>query len=122
MSNKQDLLRNLPKIDALLEGEEAVRHIKSLGRAAVVDICRKAVEEAKSLAVDKGEVPDISRIERNIAAACRSRQSDILGRVINGTGVMLHTNMGRSPLGKKLFEEIARAVGGYCNLEINVLE
>ncbi len=122
MSNIQELLRKLPKIDALLEGEDAARHIKILGRAAVVDICRKAVEDAKSLAVDKGEAPDISRIEKNIAIACRSRRSDILGRVINGTGVMLHTNMGRAPLGKKLFEEISQAISGYCNLEINVLE
>jgi L-seryl-tRNA(Ser) seleniumtransferase len=42
--------------------------------------------------------------------------------VINGTGVLLHTNMGRAPLGRELFEEVAEAVGGYSNLEMNVLE
>ena len=122
MVDKQQLLRKLPKIDALLETEESREHLDSLGRAAVVEICREAVDRAKGRALEKGEEPSVEAIRADMTPAFRRARSDILGRVINGTGVLLHTNMGRAPLGRELFEEIAQAVSGYCNLEINVLE
>jgi L-seryl-tRNA(Ser) seleniumtransferase len=122
MGNPQDLLRQLPKIDSLLAGADAARHVDLLGRRAVVDICRRAVERAKELVLATGEPPDQDAIERDVAAACRRARSDVLDRVINGTGVLLHTNLGRAPLGDELLRAVADRVSGYCNLEINVLE
>ena len=115
------LLRGLPKIDALLATEAAVAHVRILGRGEVLAICRQAVEEAKRRALEDGEAPDFDRIAAEVAAGCRRARAELLGPVINGTGVLLHTNLGRAPLGRELFAEAARLVGGYCNLEINVL-
>ncbi|MBW2532183.1 MAG: L-seryl-tRNA(Sec) selenium transferase, partial [Deltaproteobacteria bacterium] len=122
MDDINQLLRRLPKIDALLEGEEARAHERALGREALVEICRAAVEEAKRRAMADSVAPDREAIEADVAVRCRRARSLILGRVINGTGVLLHTNLGRAPLGAELFAEIAEAVRGYCNLEIDVLE
>jgi L-seryl-tRNA(Ser) seleniumtransferase len=122
MAKPQDLLRQLPKIDTLLADGEAERHVDLLGRRAVVEICRQAVERAKELVMETGEPPDAEAITRDVAAACRRARSDVLDRVINGTGVLLHTNLGRAPLGVGLLREVAERVSGYCNLEINVLE
>jgi L-seryl-tRNA(Ser) seleniumtransferase len=122
MDNHQDLLRKLPKIDVLLAGGEAARHLKLLGRRAVVEICRQAVEQAKQRVLETGEEPDLAAIEAAVAAACRLARSNVLDRVVNGTGVLLHTNLGRAPLGAELLREAADRVSGYCNLEINVLE
>ena len=47
MDKPQELLRLLPKIDTLLAGAEAERHVDQLGRRAVVEICRRAVERAR---------------------------------------------------------------------------
>ncbi|MBW2278563.1 MAG: L-seryl-tRNA(Sec) selenium transferase, partial [Deltaproteobacteria bacterium] len=122
MDNPQDLLRLLPKIDSLLAGADTARHVDLLGRRAVVEICRRAVERAKERVLATGEPPDPDAIAGDVAAACRGARSDVLDRVINGTGVLLHTNLGRAPLGGSLLREVADRVSGYCNLEINVLE
>lgn len=114
-------LRALPKIDALLATAVAQAHVRILGRGEVLAICRRAVEEAKRRALQDGEAPDFDRIAADVAEGCRRARAELLGPVINGTGVLLHTNLGRAPLGAELFAEAARLVGGYCNLEINVL-
>jgi len=116
-----ELMRGLPRIDALLESEEASRHIGVLGRAAVVAICREAVERSKQRALASGAAPDRALIETDISERLRRARALVLGRVLNGTGVILHTNLGRAPLGAELIEVIGEAVGGYCNLEIDVL-
>jgi L-seryl-tRNA(Ser) seleniumtransferase len=117
-----ELMRGLPRIDALLRSPEASRHVGLLGRAAVLGICRGAVERAKQRVLAAGLAPDPAEISAEIATECRRARSLVLGRVINGTGVILHTNLGRAPLGAALFADLAQAVGGYCNLEIDVLE
>lgn len=122
MDDRQKLLSKLPKIDSLLKSDVATRHMRLLGRSAVVDICRDAVERAKHRALEENTAPDSKQIADQVAGACKQARSNILGRVINGTGVLLHTNLGRAPLGSNLFEELARDLSGYCNLEINVLE
>ncbi len=117
-----ELMRGLPRIDTLLESVEASRHVRLIGRAAVAAICRAAVERAKQRALASGVAPDPADIEADIVAGCRRARSLVLGRVVNGTGVILHTNLGRAPLGAGLLATLVEAVGGYCNLEIDVLE
>ncbi|MDD5309839.1 MAG: L-seryl-tRNA(Sec) selenium transferase [Deltaproteobacteria bacterium] len=121
MDDKQSLLRKLPKIDALLARAEGEGYVRLLGRRAVADLCRAAVDDAKSAALAKGTGPDPEAIGLAVLEACRQARSLILGRVVNGTGVLLHTNLGRAPLGAALFDELRDAVSGYCNLEIDVL-
>jgi L-seryl-tRNA(Ser) seleniumtransferase len=121
MDDKQNLLRKLPKIDALLARAEGQGYVRLLGRRAVADLCRAAVDEAKAAALDQGTVPDPDAVGAAVLDACRQARSLVLGRVINGTGVLLHTNLGRAPLGAALFDELRGAISGYCNLEIDVL-
>jgi L-seryl-tRNA(Ser) seleniumtransferase len=117
-----ELMRGLPRIDSLLESPAVASHAGPLGRAGVAAICRGAVERAKQRARDAGAAPDRERILGEIVAECRRARSRILGRVVNGTGVILHTNLGRAPLGTGLLSALAETVGGYCNLEIDVLD
>ena len=116
------LLRALPKIDTLLATEVALAHVAILGRGEVLAICRRAVEEAKRRALEDGAPPEPERIAADVADGCRRARAELLGPVINGTGVLLHTNLGRAPLGAELLAEAALLVGGYCNLEIDVLD
>jgi L-seryl-tRNA(Ser) seleniumtransferase len=122
MDKRQDLLRQLPKIDDLLADGDVARHADLLGRRAVVDICRQAVDNAKAEVIETEQPPQRETILEAVATACRRARSNVLDRVINGTGVLLHTNLGRAPLGADLLREVADRIGGYCNLEINVLE
>ncbi len=122
MDRRNELLRRLPKIDKLLLDEALARDIRLLGKGQVADLCRRAVADAKARVTAGGEPPEPSEILGDILEGCRRARAKRLGRVINGTGVLLHTNLGRAPLGRGLFEALADLAGGYCNVEINVLE
>jgi L-seryl-tRNA(Ser) seleniumtransferase len=122
MEDRQKLLRRLPKIDLLLQSDQVAPYVHSLGRNTVVRFCREAVTEAKDQAMEKQLEPDLNRITSDVLKRCNRAQKTMLSRVINGTGVLLHTNLGRAPLGKRLFEEMGKIAGGYCNLEIDTLE
>jgi L-seryl-tRNA(Ser) seleniumtransferase len=121
-TEKNRLLKGLPKIDALVASPRCEAEARTLGRAEVLAICRGAVERAKRRALDNGVAPELDRIDAEIADGCRRARAQMLGPALNGTGVLLHTNLGRAPLGPELFAEAARLVSGYCNLEIDVLE
>jgi L-seryl-tRNA(Ser) seleniumtransferase len=122
MSDIQKLLARLPQIDVLLRSSAAQSAVPDLGHRAVVEICRTAVKQAKTLAVEEGIAPENDAIAADIANGCRRARSRLLGRVINGTGVLLHTNLGRAPLGEQVFEYLAEIASGYCNVELDVLE
>ena len=122
MNDKNQLLRRLPKIDKLASEPVCAAASRRLGRIAVTDICRSAVDAAKAAALRDGTPPDIDTLRASVSAGIVSAMSKMVGRVINGTGVMLHTNLGRAPLGPELFETLKAELSGYCNLEIDILE
>lgn len=122
MTTKNELLRALPKIDLLLTVPAVSEYIPFIGRPAVADICRSQVEHAKDRAENEGVIPDIAAVTQAVLHTLKGAKALLLGRVINGTGILLHTNLGRAPLGETLFQEAAVLAGAYCNLEIDVSE
>ncbi len=122
MKHDQQLLSKIPKIDVLLKDAEIADQLRILGRPVVVNICRQAVQKAKQQVLENRASPDLAQIKQGVAAECKRARSKVLGPVINGTGVLLHTNLGRAALGVELFDQLAGAVAGYNNLEIDVLE
>lgn len=116
-----DRLR-LPRVDRVAARVELDEARKALGERVVVDLVRGALAEARRalLAGDASTPPD----EAAIALAARARGAAILTsrlrRVINATGVLLHTNLGRAPLGEAAHVALADLVGGYCSLELDL--
>ncbi|HUS65394.1 MAG TPA: L-seryl-tRNA(Sec) selenium transferase [Kofleriaceae bacterium] len=110
-------LRQLPKIDDLLRREE-VRAIAA-PRWAVLEALRAEVERlrAEVLAGGTGTVEiDLARVRARCAALARPS----LRRVVNASGVVLHTNLGRAPLAAAALDEVAAVARGYSNLEYEV--
>ncbi len=116
---QQKLLKNLPKIDLLAEALPADMPWSVRLRAArlTVDALRKRI-----LSSDEPCHDLLSR--ENIEAELSSRAAGLLSPslkpVINATGVVVHTNLGRSPLPDPVLDVIAQAAKGYCNLEYNL--
>ena len=113
-------LRNLPSVDEVL-ARPAVRALaERVGRAATKAAARAAIAEARAL-LKKGSdlgpeaVPDARVLELGASEAAPR-----LRRVINATGVVLHTNLGRAPLHPEAVEQVAQVAGGYSNLEIDL--
>lgn len=88
--------------------------VEEFGRVRVVEAIR---EQVKAERIDK--VLDDAERTRRVSARLRATSAPRLQRVINASGVILHTNLGRAPLSKSAVEALAVA-GGYSNLELDL--
>ena len=116
-SDRVDARRALPSVNALLELPGVEHLLERAPRVAVVDAVRAALESARTgelLASDDDGW--VVAIERALEHAMRPS----LRPVINATGVVLHTNLGRAPLAHAAIDAMTRIAGGYSNLEYDV--
>ena len=112
-----DPRRNLPSVSALLERDAVRALLEQAPRSLVVDAVRAAIDEARSGA----RVPSDDRAWADAVTATLLRaQRPSLRPVINGTGVVLHTNLGRAPLADAAIDAIRIAASGYTNLEYDI--
>jgi L-seryl-tRNA(Ser) seleniumtransferase len=121
MDNKNQIMRNIPQVEKLLQIKEIACFIPEIGRAFVVDIIRSVLEEIRSNAGEDGSC-DLQGIVHSIVVRCSSKRLFKLQRVINGTGVVVHTNLGRSPISEDLLIRLAGSMSGYCNLEFDLTD
>ncbi|MFI5312028.1 MAG: L-seryl-tRNA(Sec) selenium transferase [Gemmatimonadales bacterium] len=113
-----DPRRSLPSVGALLETQGMRRVLERAPRALVVEVVRSLVEEARSpgARVPSDESGWLAAIEARLAL----RQVPSLRRVVNATGVVLHTNLGRAPLARVALDAIRDVASGFSNLEYDV--
>jgi L-seryl-tRNA(Ser) seleniumtransferase len=118
-------LRVIPSIEQLRQRERMQGLEARYGRSAVVDALRAetaALREQLATGAIAAVLVDeaVERIERGTAARLRASMRPSLVRVINATGVIVHTNLGRSPLSAAAASRIADIAGGYTNLEYDL--
>ena len=113
-------LRALPQVQKLLETPQAQALLQVHARDAVVGAFRAAVNSARADLRAGRPAPEIEALAESAAAALASGAQPHLRRVINATGVILHTNLGRAPLPAAALEAMARAGLGYSNLEFDL--
>lgn len=89
--------------------------VGDFGRATVVNALREQVAAER----DATALSDVERVSQ-VEARLRTTVAPRLRRVINATGVILHTNLGRAPLSRAAVEAVAAAAGSYSNLELDV--
>jgi L-seryl-tRNA(Ser) seleniumtransferase len=112
-----DPRRKLPSVSALLERQSVRALLDRAPRSVVVDAIRAAIDDAR--AAESGPRDDV-QWDAAITAALERAQTPSLRRVINATGVVLHTNLGRAPLAAVAVEAMQRAASGYSNLEYDI--
>ena len=113
-------LRSLPSVDEVL-ARPAVRALaERVGRAAVKAAARAAIAEARARLKKGTEVGDEPVPDARVLELGASEAAPRLRPVINATGVVLHTNLGRAPLHPEAVEQVARIAAGYSNLEIDL--
>jgi L-seryl-tRNA(Ser) seleniumtransferase len=115
-------LRAIPSVDQLLRSDEAVQLRKAVGSQRLTDIAREVTDQIRAQ-IESGTLRDSSREALLAEGIQRLRQTGALealrgfSRVINATGVMLHTNLGRAPLSAAARNAVAKEAAGYCTLE-----
>jgi L-seryl-tRNA(Ser) seleniumtransferase len=120
-----DLFRKLPSVDELTHHEALAPLAISYGLPAVVDAARAALEKLRQGIVEQllnESALDLalSGITGAVDAELRRMMGYSLKPVINATGVILHTNLGRAPLSEAAIEHIRNTAGGYSNLEFDL--
>jgi L-seryl-tRNA(Ser) seleniumtransferase len=114
-------LRALPQMSRLMEAPEARQLAARTTRAALLAALRTVLDEVRAELRDGGSpVPAPAGIIARAAAFLEEAQAPRLVRVINATGIILHTNLGRAPLAAEALAAIAEAAAGYCNLEFDL--
>ena len=117
-------LRSLPSVDELLSRPQLAALIESAGRSAVVDAIRKILASVRTELAPNGQshhvVPSIDELESRTIATVHTQLARSLRPVVNATGVILHTNLGRAPLSSQAIAAIAESAGRYSNLEYDV--
>ena len=117
------MLRRLPKVDILLNDETIRTLVAECGRGMVVECIREELERVRALALSGKENEAEEAIEKFVFLV-KERVSEEtaypLRKVINATGIILHTNLGRAPLGKVHLDAISQAICGYSNLEYDL--
>ena len=122
---QSELLRRLPSVDEILRRPEITVLVSRDGQAAVSEAIRVVLArlrreissgnlDANGVTIALEGLPDA--IERQLREALRYS----LRPVINATGVILHTNLGRAPLAESAFEHIRGVARGYSNLEFDL--
>lgn len=119
-------LQNLPSVDEILKDVRIREMEKSCARSLVVQAVRRELSHLREEITTTGHDYDRDQArERVVKEAIRqleSLQSGSLRRVINATGVVLHTNLGRAPLSPRSSENTVRLAQGYTNLEMDLEE
>lgn len=108
-----DPRRSLPAVERVLQ---ALRNESDLPAALVADAARTAVEEARRL-VEQGVAVSNDDVVTSARRHLERRQTAQLRPVVNATGVLLHTNLGRAPIGADALRAAAGIGSGYSNLE-----
>jgi len=128
----EEALRAIPSVNEMLEEEEAKSLISGYGRKAVLERVRITLDETKKLLHGKQdfmekehlyEPRDVKEfILRDLKLRIDREKLKGLKKLINATGIILHSNLGRAPLPREAIECMTEIAGGYCNLEFDLAE
>ena len=115
-TSKMSLLRALPSVDQLLRTEWATAVRSSVGAERITALARTVTEELRR----EIQTEALAEAVRRLDDAWKRDRLSGLRRVINATGVIVHTNLGRAPLSEAARSALVREAGGYCNVEYDV--
>jgi L-seryl-tRNA(Ser) seleniumtransferase len=114
----QTALRRIPAVERILSAAAFAPLIDELGRERVKDAVALHLDALRGARAAYDEAEALAAVRAAVAASTTSS----LRRVVNGTGVIIHTNLGRSPIDAALWRRAGEAVNGYSNLEFDLDE
>jgi len=123
--SKHDILRHIPSVDAVLKQTEAAWRAAGVPRRILVDAVRAAVDHARSLVTsEQTGVWDKDSLQRSIVEHVNQRVRAAAGthyrKVINATGIILHTALGRAVLPARAIRQIQDELSGYSLVQVDV--
>ncbi len=118
--NLKDPRRQLPSVDTVLQQESLSHFHKSFAPDFITQAVRVVLDRERERATDTRAIAKADKIAEMAAVELRLWLQSKLQPMINGTGVILHTGLGRAPMAKEAQEAVAQVAQGYCSLEIDL--
>ena len=116
-----EALRQLPSVEHVLSDAALAALVAELGQAGAAELVRQALDARRAALLDGAEpAPDRAAETAIIAATARALDAQPLRTVINATGVIVHTNLGRSPLAPEAVAAVTASAGSYADLELDL--
>ena len=112
--------RTLPSVERILSDERIAALVEKHSRQIIVDIVRQSIADARHKIAVGVRAPDTSKIVAEVCALAETMAQPWPKHVINATGVVLHTNLGRAPLSDDAKDAMLRAAQGYSDLELDL--
>ncbi len=113
-------LRNLPSVDKVMGIDTVLAMATAYNREWVVNLVRQQLDEARRQIRQGGEAPTAADLAEAVCHEIQSVAQSEPRHVINATGVIIHTNLGRAPLSQAAVDAMVRAAQGYSNLELDL--
>ncbi len=113
-------LRSLPSVDQILSSGQLVAEVNELSRPLVTTVVREVLSDARKAHKQSKVAPTLEEIIAAAKSRCSLLSRRRITRVLNGTGVLIHTNLGRAPLGRELLDRVTERVRGYSTLEFDL--
>lgn len=112
--------RDLPSVDSVLNTDAVAGAVKAYSREWVVSLVRQELEEARAQVGNGGAAPTALELAETVYRRVQSTVRTEPRSVINATGVVIHTNLGRAPLSRSALLAIDQVSSGYSNLEMDL--
>lgn len=112
--------RHLPSVDRLLDEERIGRLKEDYSYARLVELIRRHLQHLRSSIAAGNPCPSVAEIVESICHQVYALKTPRLRPVINATGVILHTNLGRAPLSREAIAAMDAVGSDYCNLEFDL--
>ncbi|HEX4206321.1 MAG TPA: L-seryl-tRNA(Sec) selenium transferase, partial [Ktedonobacteraceae bacterium] len=113
-------LRLLPSVDELLHTHAAQQFVATYSHTLVLNAIRASIEQARSTILSGATCPSPDALLTTAARLLEQEQQPHLHTVINATGVIINTNLGRAPLSQDALVAVQQVAGGYSNLEYDL--
>src|SRR5579864_7611569 len=114
------ILRQIPSVDDLLNRPKIAELSRRAGREFTVEITRRALADLREQVAVEPVSVSVANIETKIVTWIEAELAPSLRSVINATGVVLHTNLGRAPIGRSATEHLGATATRYSNLEYDL--
>lgn len=115
----KEQLKNLPSIDKLLQGVRLKSWENQMVHPVRVCLAQQLVSELRAKVSSGSKCPSLDEIETILIKRFETTLDSRMQRAINATGVLLHTNLGRAPLGRRLLRRMADVLWGYGTVEFD---
>lgn len=119
---KSEEFRKLPAVDKLLLNDKITNLVEKYGKEPVTKIIQKQLAIYREMIKEGGFAPSQDSVIDDINKDLSVSVDSTLKPVINATGIVLHTNLSRAPLGNAVLRELTPIIQGYSNLEFDLVK